>query len=54
LKLAQATERENTMGDKSPKSQKRQQKQKQAVKQQGAADARAKQTPATVTAEKRK
>lgn len=43
------------MGDKSPKSQKRQQKQKAAVKQQGAADARAKQqTPTAVTGKERK
>jgi hypothetical protein len=40
------------MGDKSPKTKQRQQKQKQAVKQQSAADARAKQTPNTVAAKK--
>lgn len=42
------------MGDKSPKSKQRQQKQKAVVKQQGAADAKAKQTPTTVAAKDRK
>jgi hypothetical protein len=42
------------MGDKSPKSKQRQQKQKAAVKQQNAADARAKQTPTAVSGKDRK
>jgi hypothetical protein len=42
------------MGDKSPKTKQRQQKQKAVVKQRNAADARAKQTPSTVSAKDRK
>jgi hypothetical protein len=42
------------MGDKSPKSKQRQQKQKTAVKTQGAADAKAKQTSHTVGAKDKK
>lgn len=41
------------MGDKSPKSKQRQQKQKTALKQQNAADAKAKQTPSAVTKDKK-
>ena len=41
------------MGDKSPKSKQRQQKQKSAVKQQNAADAKAKQTPQSVVKDKK-
>lgn len=41
------------MGDKSPKSKQRQQKQKAVVKQQSAADAKAKQTPSTVAKDRK-
>ena len=41
------------MGDKSPKSKQRQQKQKTAVKQQNAADAKAKQVSNSVVKDKK-
>jgi hypothetical protein len=44
---------EDTMGDKSPKSKQRQQKQKSAVKQQNAADAKAKQSSNVVVKDKK-
>ncbi|HEY2735096.1 MAG TPA: hypothetical protein VGI70_13965 [Polyangiales bacterium] len=42
------------MGDKSPKSKQRQQKQKSAVKQQHAADAKTKQTPQAIAGKDKK
>lgn len=45
---------EAMMGDKSPKSKQRQQKQKSAVKQQNAADAKAKQTTQSVVGKEKK
>jgi hypothetical protein len=45
---------EADMGDKSPKSKQRQQKQKSAVKQQHAADAKTKQTPQAIAGKDKK
>jgi hypothetical protein len=42
------------MGDKSPKNKQREQKQKSAVKQQNAVNAKAKQTPQTIVGKEKK